>query len=341
MKFSTDIFIEAAATWFPGRRQSTSSVVSAGLLDPAEAAMTGVVAVPVSDIAAPEMAVLAAHRALEQANRDAREIDLLMHAWLYYQGHDLWSPPHYIANQIGATNCLPIGIHQGCDGGALALQQAALRLSAVADENVALITSADRFNSPGIDRWNCLQGLALGDCGAAVVLSTQQGDAPFLLESISTRTVVELELLNRGSAPFNDYPLAAGKPMDQRPMADEAIAKLGEDYFYDTASTQIRGVLLDALTDAGISDIEQELDLIVFPRVGNPDLEFRYNPACENIPVKQIRLNSMTGHLGTSDWAADLADLNEREMLKPGKCAAIFVAGGGYTWVCVVVRACS
>ncbi len=341
MKFDADIWIESVAAWFPSRKQTVANAVSEGILSHADALLTGVVAVPVADnIAAPEMAIRAADSALDRADRKAAEVDLLIHSWLYYQGHDLWSPPHYIANQLGATNCLPIAIHQGCDGGALALQIAALRLSAVEQEQTALVTSADRFAAPGIDRWNCQPSLALGDCGTAIVMSTSADrPSPFRLEAIGTRTTVAFEVMNRGSAPFNDYPLASGLPADFREVTDEAIEMLGQDFVFTTARSQVRTLLFETLAEAGVTDIAKELDVIALPRVGTNTLEAIYLPEFETLRVRKLRFDSTSGHLGCSDWAADLNALYEGEIVEPGKYAVLIGAGGGFTWMCAVVKA--
>ncbi|MFI1240348.1 hypothetical protein [Nocardia salmonicida] len=341
MRFASDIWIRGMGTWYPPQRDTAAAAVAEGRLSAHDAALTGVSAVSVAvDRSAPEMAASAAELALERAECRAEDVDVLIHSWLYYQGHDLWSPPHYIANRIGADNCLPMSIHQGCDGGALAIQQAALRLTAVADENYALVTAADRFIEPGVDRWNCQPSLALGDVGTALVLTTSaEQPAPFRLEALRTRTTVAFEVMNRGSMPFGDYPMSAGMPADQRAVTDEAILQLGAEHLYNTARSQVYELLMETLEEAGISDWNGALQVIAMPRVGTNTLDAVYYPVFEKFQsVSKVRFDYTTGHLGCSDWAADLNDLYERDCVEPGRYAALIGAGGGFTWMCAIVK---
>ncbi|WP_280238311.1 ketoacyl-ACP synthase III family protein [Nocardia abscessus] len=340
--FGSDIWIQGVAAWFPPRRETASQAIGDGRLDPENSALIGVSAVPVAEhISAPDMAVNAARMALDRAECKSDEIDYLVHTWLYHQGHDLWSPPHYIANQLGATNCLPTSVHQGCDGGALAIQQAALRLTAVSDAETALVTAADRFIAPGIDRWNCQPALALGDAGTALVLTTSsERPAPFRLEALGTRTTVAFEVMNRGSIPFSTHPLGSGMPADFRTVTDEAIDALGADFVFETARSQVRDLLVRTIEEAGISLGSNELQLVAMPRVGTNTLEAIYTPVFEGLGIAStIRNDQYTGHLGCGDWGADLNYLYEQEILKPGRCAALIGAGGGFTWMCAIVRA--
>ncbi|QIS18457.1 ketoacyl-ACP synthase III family protein [Nocardia terpenica] len=343
MKFESDIWIRSVAAWFPPRRETAAGALAAGRIDADSLSQTGIVAVHVAeDTTAPEMAVRAANIALERAECKPDEVDVLIHAWIYYQGYDLWSPPHYIANQLGTTSALPMSVHQGCDGGAIALQQAAIRLAAVPGERTALITAADRFAEPAIDRWNCQRVLVLGDSGTAIVLSTSgAGPTPFRLEAMRTRTTVEFEVMSRGFSSFSDYPLAAGIPLDGRFISDEGLARVGNDAFYATARSQVRTLILETLEEAGLTDIGTQLHVITLPRLGNASLEAIYYPVVESfIGAQKIRFDAMTGHLACCDLAADMNDLYENSIVPPGKYAAMITVGGGMTWACAVLRAC-
>ncbi|MGW1291208.1 hypothetical protein ACWD4N_48750, partial [Streptomyces sp. NPDC002586] len=194
LNLGSDVRIAAVGTWLPAKLEYTERVVQEQRLDPRTAASMGVSAVTVADgIATPDMAVKAAECALQRAGWRAEDVNLLIHSWLYYQGHELWSPPHYIAHRLGAVNCLPMAIHQGCDGGALALQDAVLRLSGQPGIGKALVTSADRFTAPAVDRWNCQPSMALGDGATAIALERGPvGNSPFSLLSLATASLDHL-----------------------------------------------------------------------------------------------------------------------------------------------------
>ncbi|MGW1055223.1 3-oxoacyl-[acyl-carrier-protein] synthase III C-terminal domain-containing protein [Streptomyces sp. NPDC001118] len=287
------------------------------------------------------MAVKAAECALQRAGWRAEDVNLLIHSWLYYQGHELWSPPHYIAHRLGAVNCLPMAIHQGCDGGALALQDAVLRLSGQPGIGKALVTSADRFTAPAVDRWNCQPSMALGDGATAIALERGPvGNSPFSLLSLATASDVVMEVMLRGERPFNDYPLQAGMPADVLAPTREGTELLGKDWVNEQAQKQIGRVLAEALRDAGVAADDARLRYVPLPRVGRKILEYQYLPVLKRtLKAEQVTFDDLTGHLGCGDWGADLNDLYERQMLAPGEMAVLIGAGGGFTWMCAVVQA--
>jgi 3-oxoacyl-[acyl-carrier-protein] synthase-3 len=141
--------IKAAVAWFPPDREGPSS----GELSAEDAERIGVTELTVSQLAAPEMAVLAARDALKESGVEPDGIGYLVHSYLYHQGFDIWSPAHYIAHQAGTAGSLPVNVQQTCNGGALALHLAATWMTATPDASAALVTAADRFAGPGFDRW--------------------------------------------------------------------------------------------------------------------------------------------------------------------------------------------
>src|SRR5690606_16691271 len=155
--------ISAPATYLPERRQSAREAVEQGLLDADTAAELGYDRLPVADLAPPEMAVEASRRTLAEAGVPAGDLGLVLHAWIHYQGHDLWSPARVIADRLGAGSATPVGVQQVCNGGAAAVELAAARLFLEPGLGPALITTADAFLDPGFDRWTGDYGIGYGD----------------------------------------------------------------------------------------------------------------------------------------------------------------------------------
>ena len=113
------IGIAAAELWLPPGRELATTAVAEGRLRAREAADLGHPEVPDAGAEAPpELAVAAATGALKQAGADPADLAVVCHAWMYYQGHDLWSPAHYVAAQLGARAEYPrpdeLRVH-GCD----------------------------------------------------------------------------------------------------------------------------------------------------------------------------------------------------------------------------------
>ena len=176
MRPTEPVGIAAAGLWLPEGRSLASDAVAAGRLRERAAEDLGHESLPDADVTAPpDAAVHAAHLALDAAGEPAERLAVLAHAWMYHQGHDLWSPAHYVARRLGAPRALPVGVQQVCNGGAAALGFVTAWL-ATADSaeasrpRLGLVTTADRFAEPGFDRWASDYGVAYGDGGTAVVL---------------------------------------------------------------------------------------------------------------------------------------------------------------------------
>ncbi|POX42506.1 3-oxoacyl-ACP synthase [Streptomyces sp. Ru73] len=337
MRFGTDVQIRAVGAWFPPALDTAERAVAEGRLLPEVAERMGITALPVAtDVSAPDMAVRAARTALERAGWEGGELDLLVHSWIYHQGHDMWSPPHYIAKLLGAADCLPLALHQGCDGGGLALQDAALRLTADPGTRKALVASSDRFVLPGIDRWNFQPSMPLGDAGTAILLDRSgEPGAAFTLRAVNTYVAPELEVLVRGDRPFADMPMQVELPFS---VLDSARA--GADLLGSVAYDHLTSLVKATLDDAGIGPDDRRLRYAVLPRIGASGVASLYLPALRDLlDVEYLRFDDLTGHLGCGDWGADLNDLFERRLLAPGEMALLIGAGAGLTWVSAIVQA--
>src|SRR4051794_6784884 len=120
MKLGSNVRIKTVAKWLPTTVESIDVAIAAGKLDHADATALGVSELPVSEtLSRPELAVSAGRKALDHAGWDPADLDLVVHNWIYHQGHDMWSPPHYVAHQLGATKATPYGLQQGCNAGVM------------------------------------------------------------------------------------------------------------------------------------------------------------------------------------------------------------------------------
>ncbi len=131
--------IAAAALWLPRGRSRADDAVREGRLRGRQSRDLGHEEVPdAEDVAPPDMAVRAARTALARAGVEAADLGQTYHAWMYYQGYDLWSPAHYVAHRLGALRAVPVGVQQVCNGGSAAVERAAARLAAGAGAGVGV-----------------------------------------------------------------------------------------------------------------------------------------------------------------------------------------------------------
>ncbi|MEV6809024.1 ketoacyl-ACP synthase III family protein [Streptomyces sp. NPDC051132] len=297
-------------------------------------------------VAAPEMAVLAARDALGSADADAGGLDALCHAWMYYQGHDLWSPAHYIAHEIGARRAMPFGLQQVCNGGAAAVELMAAYLgtpdpSGAGRPKRGLVTTADRFIEPGFDRWSGDYGVAYGDGATAVLLRSPAGpEDPLRLLAAATVAAPELESMHRGADPFGTAPHAYRERVDMRATKRAYLREHGDRNFAAVNERSIREVTGAALRDAGVRPDDPRLRYAVLPRFGAKLLTENWIPVLSScVPAKIENFGQETGHLGSGDAVANIADVLHAELLAPGELALVYSAGAGFTWSCLLVEA--
>ncbi|MFC9329462.1 ketoacyl-ACP synthase III family protein [Kitasatospora sp. NPDC057015] len=346
MRLAEPVGITAATLWLPEERDRAERAVREGRLTPRHARDLGHEDVPAAvEETAPDMAVAAAGRALRTAGIEPKELDLVLHASMYYQGHDLWSPAHYIAHRIGADRALPVGIQQICNGGSTAVQLASTYLTASgggASPRRALVTTADRFTAPGFDRWASDYGVAYGDGGTAVVLSgpgagTGHG---LLLRSTASTAASDLEAMHRGVDPFAPVSRGVRDRVDMRVTKRAYLREHGNERFVEVNRRSIRTITADALDGAGMHPRDPRLRYAVLPRFGRKTLQESWIAVlAEETSAEPLDFGRTTGHLGAGDAVAGLADLLTADLLAPGEAALVFSAGAGFTWSCLLVQA--
>lgn len=342
MRLPGPLGLSGLSTWIPEERQTARQAVDQGLIDAETAEELGYAALPVADRAAPEMAVLAARAALEKTGTAPAELGMVLHAWMYYQGHDLWSPSHYIADQLGAQQAEPLGIQQVCNGGAAAVAVGAARLLADPALRYILVTTADRFAAAGFDRWRGDYGIAYGDGATALLLhSPEERPADLLLHAVATVAAPQLERMHRGCDPFGPTPRSVSDLVDIRRTKKAYLEQEGMEAFARASGESLGTAVERCLAAAGLAADDPRLRYVVPPRLGMKTIDMAYAPALRKAltAAEILAVGGDTGHLGAGDAAASLAELHAGRRLASGEFALVVSAGAGFTWSCLLVGA--
>ncbi|MEC4017653.1 ketoacyl-ACP synthase III family protein [Streptomyces sp. H27-D2] len=330
-----DIYIRGTGVRLPSSLL-VSDAVAAGACPPRLATATDMVAVAYSpDESAAEMAAQAARFALERADSAPEDIDLILHADTYHQGQDLWPVASFIQREAVGNSCPAIEIRQMSNGGMAALELAQSYLTAAPSRCDALITTADRFCEPGIDRWLTDPGTPYADGATALVLSRRGGYAR--LRSLALLADSELEPLHRGDEPFGPAPFTHRIPVDFEAAKKSFVSRVGISYAITRAHAGQQAVLKEALADA-----EMELgdaDWVVLPHFGRRRLRSIYYQPFGIDPARTTWEWSRTvGHLGAGDQFASLDQLVVSGRAAPGDRCVLIGVGAGYSWGCAVVE---
>src|SRR5215469_6650019 len=98
MRFN-DIYVAGMASWLPAREP-----IGQGRYEPGEQEEHAYESASVADEMPHEMAVRAGQLALTRSGVDPAEVSLLLHAYLWYQGIDFWTPSSYIHHALLGEN---------------------------------------------------------------------------------------------------------------------------------------------------------------------------------------------------------------------------------------------
>ncbi|WP_248958969.1 ketoacyl-ACP synthase III family protein [Sphaerisporangium perillae] len=310
--------------------------VAKGACDQETAARTGLVSVAVAGEESPaEMAADAARVALARAGRDPLDIELMLHATVYYQGHDLWPPASYVQRTAVGNRCPAIEVRQMSNGGMAALELAAGYLSAAGPRSAALVTAADKFCPPGFDRWRSDPGTVYADGGVAVMLTRGYGLAR--LRAVVTVSDPELEGMHRGDDPFGPAPFSVRRPMDLEVWKRAFVARTGLSSCVSRTGAGQREALEAALDEAGMK--MAEVDRFLVPHLGRRRLDQAFFRRLGVDPERTTwSWSRRIGHLGAGDQIASLDHLLATRSVAPGEVIMLMGVGAGFTWSCAVVE---
>jgi 3-oxoacyl-[acyl-carrier-protein] synthase III len=333
MRFN-DIYLAGVASWLPPREP-----VGQDRYEPAErdAHAYESACVAGTDDAPPDMAVRAGRLALTRSGVDPAEVSLLLHASIWYQGLDMWSPSAYIQHAVLGENrtAQAIDLSQQCAGVVSALQLAADHLVAGPDRRAAIVTSAERYSLPGIDRWHTENGhIIFGDGAGALVLARGRGFARLLaVRSVADTT---LEPMNRGDSMFTPFSPASQGPIDMQARGQAFLQQMDVPQMVARLKRGHADAVHGLLDEAGltIADVSR----FIFPNIGLSLLTDLVKQLGVDVSQTAWELGRTTGHVGGADPINGLTYLLEQGQLSVGERVVLVGIGYGWYWSSALVE---
>jgi 3-oxoacyl-[acyl-carrier-protein] synthase-3 len=328
-----NVFIAGLAAYLP-ERVSVQDAIAAGDCD-ADKMETGWLGAAIAgDTSAPELAVIAGKQALERSGHEAEEIDLLAHVYFSHQGPEGWTPQHYILRHTVGRNIPALGMMHGCDGVVTAIDLAACYLTASPGRTAALVTTADNFGTPLVDRWRCHPGLVWGDAGAAVVLSLRTGFARLL--ATNSTSIPQMEELARTNGPLFPPDCTVGRPMNiaKIDISNGSISPAEAAAMIQKVEAELGARTLD---EAGVS--VSDITRVTHIHAGNEAfLAHHLQPLGLSPDRGIVDVGRHVGHLGTGDHLVGLNHLVEKGEVGPGDHVLMLGIGVGTGISCAVVE---
>jgi 3-oxoacyl-[acyl-carrier-protein] synthase-3 len=317
----------------------TAEAVAQGQYDRADWEQGGQLSIAVAgETPAPDLAVEAARYALEQSRHLPEEISAVFHTGVHPQGPDGWSARHYVNRNTINQSVTSLEVNNGCAGFFSTLDLAACYLNASPDRTAALLTFADNFGTPAIDRWRaCPKLFVLADGGAAVVLSKRGGFAKVL--AVDSTSDPGMEMHHRGNERLFPPGITVGGTLNfaerrefSRQLAlDGAIPPIEE--FSETLVDAVKNTLAAAGTtmDEVVKVIHDSLtrdalSVIYFDRLG---IE----------PERGIwEFTRRVGHTGTVDHVRGLEHVWRSGEVSVGDKVLLLTSSPGMEAACAVVE---
>lgn len=331
------VFLASLGTCVP-ELVTTEEAVRAGWYDAAVREASGLESVAVAgDLSAPDMAVRAANVAVERSGHAPEDFGALMHSSAYHQGPDGWSPPHYIlANTLG-TPITAMEVKQGCQGMLSSLAIAAHRLACDPAKPAVLLTAADNYSAPLVDRWTTSRLSVFGDGAAAAVVSREGGIARVL--SIGTYSAPAMEALHRGGEPIFPPAVTVGRELDYEARVRfwmEEWAK-GNTPPMAHPGEVLQTALDEALKDAGVT--ADEITRVCHPSATLEALRDQFlDPIGFTLEHGIWEHTRRVGHISAADVFIGLEHLWSTRQVGPGDKVLLFTGSPGFEAGCAIVE---
>jgi 3-oxoacyl-[acyl-carrier-protein] synthase-3 len=335
-----NVYMAGLGAYLPEEEMTAEEAVAAGLYDATAAENNGVRAVRISrpDETGPVMAAEAGKQALARSGHGPEDVDLVLHAYTNHPGRELWTPAHFVQQEIlGRTTSAAIEMRQGCNGVLGGVELAASWISARPDAEAALVTCGDAWLLPYIDRWKSDDQTVFGDGACATVLSTRGGFARLL--STVSRSDATLEPLYRGMGPWTQAPFENGKTVNLGARPGDWLLRNEDAYdeVLEVVSQNFTQTLDQALDDADIK--LSDADWFIHATVIKPIAEWGfYNKLGLDPATTTYDWGLDYGHMGSSDQFLGINHLIESRRAKPGDRIITVGVGIGFMWTAAVLE---
>jgi 3-oxoacyl-[acyl-carrier-protein] synthase III len=333
------LYVAGLGSYLPEQVQTADEAVAAGLYDAASNEANGIRSVRVSgpEETGPVMAVAAARQAIARSGHSGEDFGLVLHACMGHQGRDLWTPAHYIQNEAVGGAGAAMEVNQSSNSGMAAFELAASYIAGRSDVTTALVTSADAFHLPYVNRWACDDQTVYGDGAGAVVLSSRSGFAR-VVSSVS-HSDASLEPIYRGTEEWTRHPFADGRPIDTGIRKRGWLARDGNSY--DQAVEAIKknfgATLQQALDEAGTE--LGRTQWMVHANVSEPIATWGFYGALGiDRDTTPYDWGLGLGHIGGADQLIGLNHLVEQDRIKAGDLVVVVSVGLGFMWTVAVLE---
>ena len=277
-----------------------------------------------------DMAVAAAESALEMADRDPADLDLVLYHGSEFKDYVVWSAAADITERLGAENAYATESHTLCASAPIAIRQAAAQLQVDHLETVLLV-AASREESL-IDYTNERSSFMFnfGSGASAMVLEADPGPRARAIvhdsHAVTDGSFAHDVIMPAGGSrePPSHETVDAGNHCLDVPDPDgmkERLAPVSLPNYLEVADTALdrSGFDRDDLDFVAVTHMKRSFHDLVFEELG-------LDPSTDGIYLDRY------GHVQSADQILALGDAEAAGLLEAGDVICFLAAGTGYTW---------
>jgi 3-oxoacyl-[acyl-carrier-protein] synthase-3 len=289
---------------------------------------------PPEDDHVTDMCVAAARDALDDAEIDAADVDLVLYHGSEYKDHVVWSAAADIAERVDAENAFATESYSLCAGQPIAFRQVAAQI-ATGDVDTALLVGASREEDL-VDYTDTDASFMFnfGSGACATVLERGAGErARATLHGHAAKTDGSFSRDVIMPAGGSELP-ASGTTVDEGlhtltvPDPDDMKERLGE-----VSLANFLDVADDALAEAGLS--REDIDFVALTHMKRSFHDYLTDEL--GVDDGHHYLDEY-GHVQSVDQVLALDEGLERGRVEDGDVVLFLAAGTGYTWAASVLR---
>ncbi|UTF52026.1 3-oxoacyl-ACP synthase [Natronosalvus rutilus] len=285
---------------------------------------------PPDDDHVTDMCVAAAEDALEMANRDTADVDLVLYHGSEFKDHVVWSAAANVAERLGAENAFATESYTLCAGAPIAIRQARAQLQVDHLETALLVAGSREEDLVDYENEQSSFMFNFGSGASAMVLETDPGSRARALvhesAALTDGSFSKDVIMPAGGSlkPASEDSVAAGRHTLDVPDPDgmkERLAPVSLPNYLEVADTALErsGFARDDLDFVAVTHMKRSFHDLLFEELG-------LDPATDGVYLDTY------GHVQSVDQILALEDGRREGLLEEGDLVCFLAAGTGYTW---------
>lgn len=278
-----------------------------------------------------EMGIKAARVALDKANVDPMEVDLVIYIGEEYKEYPLWTAGIKLQEAVGATNAWAFDVAMRCSTTIMAMKVAKNMI--IADPDIKTVLLAGGYRNGDFIRYDNPRTRFMFNLGAG-------GGAIILQQGHKENMVLESSLISDGSFSEDVVVVAGGtkQPLTPHNFHQHQLDVLDPDgmkkRLEEKSMQNFLYVIREALRKSGYK--ESDIDYVAMLHMKRSAHEYVLSEL--GLRVDQSIYLEDYGHIGQMDQILSLELAEQTGKVKEGDIVVLVSAGIGYAWGATVVK---